>query len=146
MRARFFMLALACAASAAVAQVPWPPVGECAEGEPLRPLPAVQSRPICTPQQIGGSGITVIEGNERGGAIAFWCKQKAPKEPILYLYAVEWDALTRTMLLDAVMLGLPGDNRARIQAMQARHQTRHVFDMCDVWWPAKDRITAARPK
>ncbi len=130
----------------AFAQVPWPQP-PCEPLVELRPVAEQAPRPIGTPVQLKGSCATVLEANDVGGAVAFWCRQTAPKPPLLYLYAVRWSAITPDMLLDAAMLGLPGgDNRDRIQAMQQRHQTEHVLDMCDVWDGMRARIDAAKPQ
>lgn len=129
----------------APAQVPWPQL-PCIISPPQHALPNPVPRPVGTPQQLQGSCTAVYEANAIGGAVAFWCRQRAPKPPVLYLYAVRWSAVTPEMLADIAKLGLPGaDNRDRIRDMQARHQTQHVLDMCDVWGPMRERIDAARP-
>ena len=123
------------------------PLPVCVEVDVLKPPRAVPLpvKPIGLPVQLKGSCTTVLEANTEGAAAAFWCKQTAPKPSILYLYAVEWSAITPAMVTDYATLGLPGDNRARIQSMQVKYQTKNVLDMCNVWGPARDRINAARP-
>lgn len=145
-RAAFVLLAIAAAWSAPRAQMT-SPLPECVTAtQPPAPraLPT-PAKPIGLPEQFGGSCTTVLEVNRIGGAAAFWCKQRAVKPPLLYLYAVEWNAVTPALLADFSHLGTPGDNRQRIADMQAKYQTRHVLDMCDVWGPARERINAARP-
>lgn len=124
------------------AQLPECKASDQPEAPRALPTPA---KPIGLPEQFGGSCTTVLEVNRIGGAAAFWCKQRAVKPPLLYLYAVEWNAVTPALLADFSHLGTPGDNRQRIADMQAKYQTRHVLDMCDVWGPARERINAARP-
>lgn len=113
------------------------PVAPSGIPEPFRlsvspPDPAI---PVCS---------TVIEVNEIGGAAAVWCVAPS-KAPELSLYAVRWAAVTPGMVSDFAQLGLPGNSRERIRAMQAKYQTANVLDMCDVWGPARDRINAAMP-
>lgn len=129
----------------ALAQIPWPQP-PCVLSPPRHALPDPVPRPIGTPQQLQGSCTAVYEANTFGGAVAYWCKQRAPKPPLLYMYAVRWSAVTAEMLTDFAKLGLPGgDNRDRIRDMQAKYQTMHVLDLCEVWGPMRLRIDAARP-
>jgi hypothetical protein len=93
----------------------------------------------------GSCDIATIEVNTIGGAVAYWCRRPAPLPPLLYLYAVRWDAVTTPMMIDWMKLGLPGDDPERIVAMQTKFQTANVMDMCDVWGPARERINAAMP-
>ena len=126
----------ACADRPPLATLPVP-VAPSGIPEPLRLslAPADSTIPVCK---------TVIEVNAVGGAAAFWCGA-AGKAPELSLYAVRWSVVTPDMVTDFMQLGLPGNSRERIRAMQAKYQTTNVWDMCDVWGPARDRINAAMP-
>jgi hypothetical protein len=63
----------------------------------------------------------------------------------LYLYAVRWDAVTSGLVTDLVLGALASAQTTAIQAAHAKHQTRNVRDMCEVWGPARERILAAKP-
>jgi hypothetical protein len=116
------------------------PLPACID-RPLLPVPAV-SAPAGLPAQWGGSCSLTLESNSKGGAALLVCPQ--PSGPPRHnLYAVRWPAVTPAMMADAAMLGLPGDNAARVQAMLARYGTLHVLDMCDVWGHARDRFNSA---
>ena len=137
----FILLVLATAAQAQIAL----PLLPCQDIVTPRPLTAAV-RPAGLPPQLSGTcGTPVLESNTTGAAAAYWCTNPPPAPPALYLYAVRWSAITAPMLADFARLGLPGDNAARIVAMQAKYQTESVWDMCDVWEPARERINAAMP-
>lgn len=84
---------------------------------------------------------TLIEANAIGGAAAMVCPQTG-KPPLVYLYAVRWSVVTPEMVADFTALGLPGDSKERIRAMQAKYQTMNAWDMCDVWGPMRERVNA----
>lgn len=122
------------------------------------PLPACVDRPplpLQTPTRAAGlpppltetptCGAPMIEANAIGGAAAWFCKPAIGGAPVLHLYAVRWKDLTPAMVADFSQLALPGDNAERIRAMQAKHQTANVFDLCDVWGPMRERINASIP-
>lgn len=136
-----FILALAFATPAA-AQVTFP-LPPC-EARPPLPVPAA-SAPAGLPMQWGGSCTAAVEANTVGAAAALFCPR--PVGPAAaYLYAVRWSAVTPAMAADFAMLGLPGgDGRERVRAFQAKYQTANVWDMCDVWGPARERFNAAMP-
>jgi hypothetical protein len=122
------------------------PLQPCITDRPDLALPT-PVKPIGVPAQMPGGScdIATIEVNTVGGAVAYWCRRPAPLPPLLYLYAVRWDAVTTPMMIDWMKLGLPGDDPERIVAMQGKFQTANVMDMCDVWGPARERINAAMP-
>lgn len=116
----------------------------CTGIAPPRPVPTTSVKPICLPAPQGAGTVPVLESNEFGAAAAWWCK-RAGKEPLLYLYAVRWDAVTTALVTDLVFGALSTGKTAAIQTVTARHQTSHILDMCDVWGPAASRIAAAKP-
>ncbi len=135
-------LILAAAALPAIAQS-WL-TGPCADVAQPRPVPTTAAKPICLPAPQGAGTAPVLESNEFGAAAAWWCKRTG-KEPLLYLYAVRWDAVTTSLVTDLVLGALSSGKTAAIQSTTAKHQTMHIRDMCDVWGPAASRIVAAKP-
>jgi hypothetical protein len=136
---------LAICGAYALAQPVTAPLEPCITDRPDLPLPMV-TKPLGTPLQMQGQcGPAIVEANAIGAAAAWWCPRPAPLPPVLVPYAVRWSDLTPAMLADYALLGLPGDNAARMAAMQAKYQTSHFLDMCDVWGPARERINAAMP-
>lgn len=134
-------LALLAAAPRALGQA-GTPLPACVAAAPRPAPPAVA--PACLPAALGGPGALILEANATGAAAAWWCAP-AGGAVSLQLYAVRWSAITPAMVLDFAVLGLAGDNSARIKAMRERHQTGHALDMCDVWGPIRERINAAMP-
>lgn len=116
----------------------------CADASAPRAVPTTAAKPICLPAPQGAGTAPVLESNEFGAAAAWWCKRPG-KEPLLYLYAVRWDAVTTALVTDLVLGALSSGKTAAIQNTTAKHQTMHVLDMCDVWGPAASRIAAAKP-
>lgn len=127
----------------AYAQVMSFPIPACVPRAPLTTLP-VPVAPNGLPDRMGGICPGLIEVNAAGAAAAFACPL-AGGSPILYLYAVRWASITPAMLTDFAQLGLPGDNAERIKLLQAHYQDTNVWDMCDVWGPARERINALMP-
>jgi len=122
------------------------PLPPC-ENRPPLPL-QVPTRPAGLPPPLTEAPTCeapMLEANAIGGAAAWFCKPAIGGAPVLYLYAVRWSALTPAMVADLAQLALPGDNAERIRAMQAKHQTTNVFDMCDVWGPMRERINSSIP-
>lgn len=150
--ARFALVALIVLAAVAALAAALParaqialPLLPCQDIVAPRPL-TTAVRPAGLPPQLGGSCTApIIESNATGAAVAWWCPRAAPQPPLLHLYAVRWDYINATLLLDYATLGLPGDNAERVRAMTARYQNQSVWDMCDVWEPMRERINAAMP-
>lgn len=111
--------------------------------DPLYPVPTTAAKPVCLPAPAGAGTAPVLETNGVGMAGAWWCK--GSKAPVLYLYAVRWEALTTAMLTDAALVALSSSKTSAIQAHALKYQTSDIRDMCDVWGPAVDRIRASRP-
>ena len=118
------------------------PLLPCLESQTVRPFGAAAA-PLGLPAQLGGTCALVVEVNAVGAAAAFLCPAPPNGTRAGYLYAVRRSAITSDMLLDYAALALPGDTKARMQSMQAKYQTSHILDMCDVWGPARERINAA---
>lgn len=137
---RVFAAAGLFAAFSAGAQIHWP-LPPC-DGPALTHALPTPPLPVGLPPQIGGACSVEIEANDVGFAAALICPAQHGK-PAAYIYAVRRSAITASMVMDFAMLGLPGDNATRIRDMQARHQTANVWDMCDVWGPARERFNTA---
>ena len=104
---------------------------------PVRPAGVPDALKLQDPSVL--SCKTIVEVNTVGGAAAMWCGTK------LYLYAVRWTSVNQQMMADFMDLAMPGDTPEKMRAMQAKYQDTNVWDMCDVWGPARDRINAAMP-
>ena len=115
------------------------PIPPCEDRAPL-PLPTAVA-PAGVPKQIGGTCEVLVEHNLVGVAAALLCVQ-AGTPVSLSLYAVRHTSVTPAMVVDFLTLGLPGDNRERIRAIQAKYQDTNVWDMCDVWGPMRERINS----
>lgn len=125
---------------AAHAQMTWP-LPACVERAAL-PKPAPFT-PGGFPVQWSGACTTGVEVNAVGAAAVMFCPQPAVGGYQISMYAVRWSAVTSAMVADFAALPMAADKPAAIRAMQQRHATAHVWDMCDVWGPARERWNTA---
>lgn len=138
-----FAFALLLLAGPALAQT-WL-TSPCSVAGPLYPVPTTAAKPQCLPAPKGAGTAPIVESNIAGAAAAWWCKQPGGKPPVLYLYAVRWEAITPALVTDLVLGALAGARTGAIQTATLKHQTTDIRDMCDVWGPAVPRIAAAKP-
>jgi hypothetical protein len=113
---------------------------------PLYPVPTTATKPAVLPSPKGAGTVPIVEVNDAGVAVAWWKNPTKTTPPVLYLYAVRWDAITPGLATDLLGIALASSPTAAIQSTTLKHQTEHILDMCDVWGPAAARITAAKPQ
>ena len=105
----------------------------------VKPAPGVA--PICGPYIVGYAPTGVVGG--------YWCQAAPDRHPYPVMGAVRWSFFTPEMMADLAAIPLASDSAEAARLFQAKHQTTHFYNMCDVWGhPSTDwrqRFNAAMP-
>lgn len=115
---------------------------------PVKPpgLPA-QVAPVAGEKAICGS--YVVGYAPTGIAFGYWCQAAPDRHPYPVLGAVRRESITPEMVADWAAIAFAPDRPEAIRLFQAKHQTTHFYNMCDVWGhPSTDwrmRFNAAMP-